>query len=247
MNRTLRTVTFGDLDAGVWGAVWGADDPFITLGLVDGADLRASLAALEGSGDGEQWRIVSDRADLTATPHGEAAAASASAPDGFDQLCRVRGRLALDGEERSIDCLGRRGFRPQLPDFGRFESLRDVSAWFEPDEGISLLSLRPRKASGHGDDLVTAALFEPEAIHAVAEPRLSTAYTAAGVPWRLGLELWLEAEHEHGDRYPRRAAGEAIGAGVRSSQGELDISAVLLRCHSHGRDGAGVYLLVRAA
>jgi hypothetical protein len=239
---TLRTVTFGDLEAGVWGAVWGAEEPFATLGRVDGAELPSLGMALEGSDDGEDWRIVSDRVELTLTP---AAAAAPAGSSGFDQLCRVRGRVALDGEDTTVDCLGRRGSRAEHPDFGRFDSLRDVSAWFEPAEGIALVSLRPRRAAGHSDDLISAVLFEPEATVAVAEPRLSTTYTAAGEPSRLSLELWPDSEHEGGSQIPRRAAGEAIGARARSRQGELDISAELLRCHSHGREGAGVYLLVR--
>ncbi len=148
---TVRTVTFGDLEAGVWGAVWGAEEPFVTLGRADGAELPSSGTALEGSDDGEDWRIVSDRVELTLTP---AAAAAPAVPPGFDQLCRVRGRFALDGQDTTVDCLGRRGSRAAHPDFGRFESLRDVSAWFEPAEGIALVSLRPRKAAGHSDDLI---------------------------------------------------------------------------------------------
>lgn len=245
MTSALRTVTFGDLDAGVWGVVWGAEEPFVALGLVDGAELPCSRAALEGVGVGEDWRITTERGELTVTAQGDAAAASA--PSGFDQLCRVRGRVLRDGEEKAVDCLGRRGSRIERPDFRRFASLRDVSAWFEPDEGISLVSLRPRKASGHSDDVMAAALFAPSATVAVAEPRLSTTYTAAGVPSRLSLELWLDDADEETAQYPRRAAGEAIGARARSRQGELDVSAELLRCHSQGREGAGVYLLVRAA
>jgi hypothetical protein len=109
-----------------------------------------------------------------------------------------------------------------------------------------LVSLRPRNASGHGDDILTAALFEPGSTRAVAEPRLSTTYTATGAPSRMSLELWLDDDEEETGRYPRRAAGEATGARARFDRGELSIDAELLRCTSHGRQGAGVYLIVRA-
>ncbi len=245
-SAPLRTVTFGDLEAGVWGAVWGGAHPFLALGLLDGTELDAADGSLQGSGAHEQWRVVSERAELTIAPEGDAVPAPRE--QGFDQLCRVRGQLRHDRDGIAVDCLGRRACRVRFPDFERFASLRDVSAWFAPDDGISLLSLRPRRASGHADDLITAAVFEPEANAAVTDPRLSTSYAAGGLPFRLSLELWLDDDQgEEASRYPRRAAGEAIGARLRFARGELDIDAELLRCHSHGCEGAGVYLLVRAS
>lgn len=242
---SLNTVTFGDLEAGVWGAVWGAEQPVLALGRLDDPDVPATDCTLEGSGERDEWRIVGEQAELTVAPAGEMVPASAQ-QRGFDQLCRVRVRFAGD-QASVVDCLGRRASRVEFPDFGRFDSLRDVSAWFEPGEGISLLSLRPRKASGHADDLISAAVFEPAAPVGVAEPRLSTTYTVAGVPLRLSVELWLDDDDEETGRYPRRAAGEAIGARARFRRAELDLDAELMRFHSHGREGAGVYLLVRAA
>ncbi len=73
-------------------------------------------------------------------------------------------------------------------------------------DGIAVAAVRPRKASGHANDAVHAALLDPCAgVTAVAEPRLSTTYGGDGTPTRAGLELWLEDENEH---YPRRAAGD---------------------------------------
>jgi hypothetical protein len=58
------------------------------------------------------------------------------------------------------------------------------------------------------------------------------------------------AEGEDGDdgearEYPRRAAGEALGVGVSSRLGELDVRAELFRWHTKELEGAGVYLLAR--
>jgi hypothetical protein len=242
----LRTVAFGDLDAGVWGAAWGAEQPFVTLGALDVGEATAvAPVTIEGSGETEEWRISGEGVELALAPEGSPASTPAlnGAPASFDQLCRVRGRFNIGRTERAVDCLGRRGVRVQPIDLGRFESLRDVSAWFGPDQGLVVASLRPRKATGHGADVVTAALLEPTGPVAVADPRLSTTYTAEGRPSRMSLELWLGDEE---DEYPRRAAGEAIGAGVTSSRGEVEVRAELLRCHSRGSEGAGVYLLVRA-
>ena len=244
LGSSLRTVTFGNLDSGVWGAVWGAEQPVVAVGRLDDAEVPWVDGSLAGSGEREEWRIASDLGELNISPLGEAVPTSTQ--QGFDQLCRIRGRVTRDREESTVDCLGRRASRSPFPDFARFRSLRDVSAWFEPGEGLSLVSLRPRRAPGQADDAITATVFEPGATVAVAEPRLSTTYSSDGVPLRLSLELWLDDDDEETGRYPRRAAGEAIGARAHFRRGELELDAELLRCHSHGREGAGVYLLVRS-
>ena len=48
---------------------------------------------------------------------------------------------------------------------------------------------------------------------AAFDPRLSTTYAPDMSPLRMGIELWL-GEHEDGDLYPRRVAGERSGPGV---------------------------------
>ena len=76
----------------------------------------------------------------------------------------------------------------------------------------------------------------------VTEPRLSSTYTADGVPARVGLELWLG--EEEGEQYPRRAAGEAIGRAAVSDDPPL--RSELVRWRMRGREGLGVYDLLRA-
>ncbi len=226
MSGPLRTVTFGDLGAGRWGIVWGA---FAAIG-----ETVLPSPTIEGAGPGEDWQISADGAELTVT-----AAGPASASEGFAQLCRVSGQFG----EQTIDCLGRRGLEPEELDPSRFDSVREISAWFEPDEGFAVVALRPPEAGNHAADVVTATLLEPAAAVAVADTRLSTTYTADGRPSRMGLELWLDDEQE---QYPRRAAGEAVGAGVSSTFAGLEILAAPLRCHSRGHEGTGVYLIARA-
>ncbi len=247
----VRTVAFGDVDEGVWGIAWVPDprEPgFVCLGAA-GRSVPSS-ASLVGEWGEEEWRLEPDGTQLSVRPVGDAVPATGAdgLSAGFDQLCRVSGTFALAGTEQKVDCLGRRGTRMQALDLDRFTSVRDVSAWFEPGDGLALVALRPGKARGQESDVISAAVLDPKGPRAVAESRLSTTYGADGRPERAALELWLAGED--GDetqqpQYPRRAAGEAVGPYAAKTVGPLDVQAGLFRWHSRGRDGAGVYLLGR--
>ncbi len=243
----LRTFAFGDLDARLWGAAWiaGPGRELVVLGA--GAGTSLSPASLQGEDESGDWHLSGDGAKLILSAAGGAVAAATpdAGIEGFEQLCRVRGRFVLDGAEQAVDCPGVRGAFSGALDLDRFDSVRRVSAWFEPGEGLALLALRPRNSPGHDSDLITAAVLDPGSGGAVADPRLSTTYTVAGRPARAGLELWLDDDEGAEQQYPRRAAGEAIGVRAESVVGELDVDAELLRCHSHGRAGAGVYFLAQ--
>lgn len=242
--QALRTVAFGDLEAALWGVLFGAEHPSLAmLRTTDGATLAD--ATLEGSGESEEWQITGASGDLVLSAVGEAAPATVAdgAQIGFDQLCRVRGRVRVADAEREVDCLGTRGWRDHSYVL-QFDSLRAVSAWFEPDEGVALSALRPRKAAGHATDAVTAVVFETDGALPVVDPRVSSTYSAADTVSRVGLELWIGEEDS--EQYPRRVAGEALSSGVIGhSSGFTEIRATLLHCHSRGREGAGVYLLAR--
>jgi hypothetical protein len=239
----LRTLAFGDLEAGVWGIMLAGERSFMAIG-ASAEPQSVPRFTVEGTGDGEDWRISGGGVELFVSGAGEPA--RGAAPDRFDQLCRVRGRLVLDRDEHEheLDSLGVRGSRDE-GQLNQSDSVREVWAWFEPDEGVAVLALRPPKAAGHGTDAVTAAVLDPEGPITVAEPRLSTTYTAGEFPSRMGLELWI-GEHES-EQYPRRFAGEAVGPRIAAPHDGFAISAALLRCHSRGLDGAGVYLLARRA
>ncbi len=127
------------------------------------------------------------------------------------------------------------------------ESLRDVSAWFERDEGVAALAVRPRKASGHADDESSARGDRrrrpahgrrPAAVDDVRRRRDADADEPRAV----------DRPREESEQYPRRIAGEATGPGrARGASTGSSSSRAPLRCHSRGRDGAGVYLLARRA
>jgi hypothetical protein len=236
---------FGDLASGLWGAAWlpgGDEDGFVCIG-ADGATALVS-ARVEGGDEVADWRLLDDGTDLTVSPVGDPVSAPTpnEAPGGFDQLCRVCGQITLGGVEHAVDCLGRRAARPADLDVGALDSVRDVSAWFEPGDGLALVAVRPRKARGQEADVMTAAVLDAESAVAVNDPRLSTTYSATGRPTRASFELWLgDGEHE----YPRRASGVAVGPHAGRVTGALEIEAELFRWHSRGREGAGVYLLAR--
>jgi hypothetical protein len=242
---SLRTLAFGDLDAAVWGAAWVPDPSrpgFVGLGT--GAQSVTVAAGLAQDGDAGDWRLDGDGLQLTASAAADGAAPPAGAE--FDQLCRVQGRITVDGTDRAIDCLGRRALHAQAVDLDRFESIRDVSAWFDSSHGLSLVALRPRKSRGQESDLVSAVALDPEGSLAVIDPRLSTTYAADGRPLRVGLELWLEGDGDE-EQFPRRATGETLGSAATGRIGRFDLHAQFVRWSSHDGDGAGVYLLAQQA
>jgi hypothetical protein len=239
----LRWLAFGDLDAGSWGVAWIPDDGLkghAVLGTAAGA--RVAEVDLDAS---EDWSLKGDGLELKMSPAG----GTIDGDDGFAQLAVAKVSFGLDGEERAVEARGWRAAVRELPEAGRLDSLRLLAAWFGDDEALALISVRPRKARGQEGDLVTAALVESGEPRVVADPRLSTTYGGEGAPARAGVELWVsEPAEEPGDvkEHPHRVAGEATGPRVPWTDRGLDLGAQPFRWHSHGRDGAGVYLLGRA-
>jgi hypothetical protein len=245
----LCTLAFGELDPpGVWGAAWIANSGGPTVAALGAgpASAAASDVRVAGAADVGDWRLDGSAAALLASPLGEAVAVQAPADgiEGWDQLCRVSGRFERDGTEHAVDCLGLRTWWSRAVDVERYESIRAVSVWFEPDEALTITAFRPRKGKGHDRDVLAAAVIAPDVSATVEDPRLSTTYQGEGWPARAGLELWL-ADKEPERQYPRRASGEAAGARVEAVAGALEVRAEPFRWHSRGRDGAGVYLLAR--
>jgi hypothetical protein len=250
---TIRTLAFAAPDGSSWGTAWlPCDQASAALAYRIGTRAGVADTRLEAAAADEPWRVQGAGVSLVFTPagatgHGRGAETGI---DSMDQLCAVDGRLELDEDASEISCTGWRSTLGGDVDLSAIDSFRHASAWFDPTHGLSLLALRPRKARGQDADLMAASLLEREPTPHVADPRLSTTYDAAGLPARVGLELWLESESsdeepeedsEH--QFPRRAAGESIGPGVDWELAGFKLHAVLLRWHSQGDDGAGVYLL----
>lgn len=246
-GAVVQTLAFGDLDAGLWGVAWlpTTSEGFIAVGAPAGACTTVTAPSVAGSEPAGEWALSGDGVSLTVAPISEPASLRLPGADlaGFDQLCRVSGRVRVGEVEHTVDSLGRRGTRNG--DWGA-RSVRELTAWFEDDEGLAVVSVREPRAAGHDDDVLSAVLFEAGQPIGVAEPRLSTTYAASGIPSRASLELWLDGEDPDSDEavFPRRAAGEAVGRGGVVEHGGLEVRAELFRWHMRGRDGTGVYQLI---
>jgi hypothetical protein len=236
----FRTLAFGDVDGRMWGAAVQSADAGLAFGSAGGWSVAPEP---EWTVEDRAWSLRGDGFELHVDPRGEAPEDSdGRAPgeiSGLQELCRVHGRISLDGVEQTVDCAGTRteidGLEPDA-----IGSARVVSGWFGPDEAITVIALRSRRASDQESDLVAATLFDPGGWVPVTDPRLSTTYTEAGGPARTSLELWVaDGENE----FPRRAAGEATGLDVAVTAGELALRVAPLRCHSRGLEGSGVYVL----
>ncbi len=132
-------------------------------------------------------------------------------------------------------------------DFEAFEpasvgSARLLAVWLSNGETYTLSALRPANAKGHDKDRIAVGLPDAHAALQVFDPRLSTEYSAAGVPQRFGVELWL-GEDADGDQHPLRLAGEAETGRAPVSEGQLSIHP--MRAHSADIPGVGLYVLVR--
>jgi hypothetical protein len=239
-QSALRTLAFGALETGLWGAAVGSAEPVVAVGTLDsGAPIPGVPAQLDGAAPDADWELTGSALRLRVAPH--EAPTPDSTIDQFAQLCRVTGTVWVDGEQREIECLGLRSYAAGV-DLRSLDSVRQVLAWFAPDDGIALSARRPRGAKGHDRDAIAATVIEPAGPITVAEGRLSTTYAPDGRPNRMSLELWLsEAEEE----FPRRVAGEALGVGAAGTATDANIALHPFRCHSRGRDGAGAYLVAR--
>ncbi len=234
-GTTVPVAVFGDLEADVWGAVVGGDEPRAAIAGVGAADVRFERADLDLD-DGEVWTLTGSGLALRVEL---ADATTASADQRSIEPCRVSGSAAVAGAEREFDVGGARSEDVSAADL---DSLRLLGTWFPAGHEVAMISARPRKAKGQDNDAVELVARGEEQALAV-DPRLSTTYDAHGVPRRIGVELWLGADDDENQR-PRRIGGVATGSFASTDLGGRTLTAYALRCASRGEPGAGVYLLV---
>lgn len=237
---SLRTLAFGDLEIGIWGAAAAGTEAVVAVAAIDGPTPISAVGATLAAGPGDTWELSGP--GLALRLEAEDPARDTGAPNRLAQVCQVTGTVTLDGIERDIGCLGLRSAVTGV-DLSSLDSIRQVLTWFGEDDGIVLSALRPRGTKGHDRDDVTATVLEPEGPVDVAEGRLSTTYQGGGLPARVGLELWLTDEEQ---QFPRRVAGEALGIDASGMTAGATVSLHAFRCHSRGRDGAGAYLIARS-
>ncbi len=253
----IRTLAFAEPNSATWGAVWAPDgESSAQLAYRVGTSQEVVASGLHGDGQADPWRIEADQVSLTFSPAGPSGRSGPSdtGVGSLDQLCAVSGALTLDGTPREVSCAGWRSLFEGEIELDQIDSFRQTSGWFDQELGLALLALRLGKSRSHDADLIAATVLESEpSTPPVVDPRLSTTYDAAGLPARVGLELWFEPddageasdddETERSFPRPRHAAGDAIGAPIEWEVGGFKLHAALLRWHSRGEDGTGVYLL----
>ncbi len=238
-GHPLHLVLFTSSSSPAWSAAWFPGGPGAgLLALDDGQTPRLLPATLEAPVGGA-WVVRAGDVELRFDADGDPVAAPAV--EGSElQGEQLRMRLAGTEGATGAGVAGRYAL-PEAPE--RTDSVRAVGAWFAEAETVGVLSVRPRKHRGHGQDAVVGAVDDPEGWPPVTDPRLSTTYAADGRPARMNLELWTDDEAQ----LARRVAGEALGPRVAASAAGWQLDAQRLECHSRGREGSGVYLLARPA
>lgn len=118
---------------------------------------------------------------------------------------------------------------------------RSIGIVFADGGLLALTAVRPAASVGHGDEVISAVLCDPDGAPVeVAEALLSTEYGPDGVQRRATLELWVDGEEAH----PLRGAGTLISAAAVRREG-LVADIAFFRWSLEGRDGLGHYEVVR--
>jgi hypothetical protein len=241
----LRALAFSDPESEVWGAAWIPPGSPETAVIGAGSQGSSISATLEGGESTEAWRLALGDSSLVLEGLADAVENAERSRGDFDQLCQVTGTLPVDDQTRELSCLGWRSARSPAVLAAGIASLRQVAAWFGPDDGFALLALRSSRTQGQDADTMSAAMFAPNEPQPVTDPRLSTTYADSGEPVRAGVELWLQAGEDPDQQYPRRAVGQSINASVRWTVDDLDLQAQPFHWHAGEREGPGIYLLGR--
>jgi hypothetical protein len=199
---------------------------------------RWTAAFADDSATGFSLELEAAGAPVEQGPDDPAAALGGMA--GYEQLCRVRGTIRVNGTDREIRCLGQRGHAWGAPDWDGMEAARTVTAWLDDGSGYTLSAVRPAGATGHEEDRVWAAVLGAEGGQVIADPRLSTAWDDDGHQRRAGLELWIGED----DDFPRRAAG-LVRCGSTLDLGRLRLDCAFFTWVAEGRRGVGRYDVLR--
>jgi hypothetical protein len=160
---------------------------------------------------------------------------------GYEQACSVHGTVTHGGRSAQIRCLGQRGHLWGAPQLDRVEVARTLSAWLGADRALTLTAVQPVRARQHHlDEAVSGWVIEGGEPHAIADPRLSTTYDGELRQQRVGLELWMDEE----GTISRRAWGEVV-CGTTIDLGELRLDSAFFAWHMEGREGVGIYEVLR--
>lgn len=218
-------LSFFDSDAGVHGTIRSG----LTV-LFEGRDARAERGAAEiEHADGAWHAQASGDIEVTLTPASDTADLGGVAVT----VCTAEGRVGT----RTISGLGTVAETRRPPEWQELDLLRAISAVFEPGLAALAVARRPRRAEGHGRELVTAVLVEAGELRAPEDARISTVYDGVGRQHSSGLELWFP-----GEEYPRRLFG-TVQAGTSLDLEGLSVHAAAFNWRMEGHVGSGLYEL----
>lgn len=125
-------------------------------------------------------------------------------------------------------------------DWDEIDLIRVLTARFEDGRLLGLAALRPAGAQGHGQEAVVSVLVDGEGqASGVDETLLSVEYDRAGLPRRVGLELYRGE-----GSIPLRVAGD-VTDGTRMSEGSLERTSASLELRLTGAGGRGRLDLLR--
>jgi hypothetical protein len=254
------TFSWADAEAGLYGLArvatgMGADgargESGLAVALAGGATIGASTVAVTAGVDEPlaRWHVRSEEPAFALefeaiTPPAELSgrrpAAKAGGLEGYEQLCRVRGSVRVDGRERTVRGLGQRGHAWGNPDWDGIALTRSLGVWLDDGRGVVITAVRPAGAQSHADEALWAAALGPDATREIEDPRLSTTTDAAGRQIRAGLELLGD------DDFSFRGLGEAL-TGTTLDLGPLRLDCAFFRWHVEGRTGVGRYDILRRA
>jgi hypothetical protein len=223
--ETPVALSFFDPGRGLHGTVRSG----LTL-VFDGREARAERveAEIERAGDGWTARVA-DELELTLTPRSDPADLAGISV----AVCTAEGRVG--GE--TISGLGTVAETRRPPEWSELDAVRAISAVFEPGFAALAIARRPRGVTGHGGELVTAALLESGELRTPEHARISTVYDGGGRQHSAGLELWFP-----GEDFPRRLFG-TVQAGTSLELEGLVVHAAAFTWRMEGHAGSGLYEL----
>jgi hypothetical protein len=252
---SARALAFATLEPTVWGTLWAPEGSEAAwLGFSAGGERGVLRVGFEAPDTEGAWSLEGAEAALAVAPARPPRRArdAGGRLESVDSVCAVSGYVVLDGTRHELSAPGWRSTISAGLDLDELDSFRHVAGWTRDDDLVALVSLRSRKDRGQEGDLVAASVLDPAEGPAIEDPRLSTTYAASGAPRRTGLELWFEEPSDDSEagsdaQYPRRAGGEALGQGMEWEASGFTLQSQLLRWHTRGEEGVGVYLVGRRA
>ena len=228
MSAAAFALSFFDPDRELYGIARSG-----TTILFEGRQPAAHAGGPRLEADGEGWRAeLSGRLSLRLEPLSDEVELGGVQA----RICRVSGEAA----GRSTSCLGTFSVTTVAPRWEELDALRSLSALVDERHALLALARRPRGATGHGEEIVRAALLADGELREVEEARISTVYDGDGRQRSAGLELWLP-----GEEFPRRGSGLVI-AGTSLDLDAVHVHAAVFRWRLDGREAVGAYeLMVR--